>query len=51
MVLIENGESGASTVDTNMHGVVAAELSVSNVTDGEVLPKLFKQPRCKINEV
>ncbi len=32
-------------VDTNTHEIVAAELSLSNVTDAEVLPNLLKQTR------
>lgn len=38
-------------VDTSSHEIVAAELSLSNVTDGEVLPNLLKQTRRKIIEV
>lgn len=32
-------------VDTSTHEIVAAELSLSNVTDAEVLPNLLKQTR------
>lgn len=38
-------------VDTNTHEIVAAELSLSNVTDAEVLPNLLKQTRSKIIEI
>jgi hypothetical protein len=38
-------------VDTNTHEIVAAELSLSNVTDAEVLPNLLKQTRRKISEI
>ncbi len=38
-------------VDTSTHEIVAAELSLSNVTDAEVLPNLLKQTRRKIIEV
>ncbi|GAL24783.1 mobile element protein [Vibrio variabilis] len=33
------------SVDTSTHKIVAAELSLSDVTDGEVLPNLLQQPR------
>lgn len=38
-------------VDTNTHEIIAAELSLSNVTDAEVLPNLLKQTRRKIAEI
>ncbi|MEA5239112.1 IS5 family transposase, partial [Vibrio parahaemolyticus] len=38
-------------VNTNTHEIVAAELSLSNVTDAEVLPNLLKQTRRKIIEI
>ncbi|MFA0178754.1 transposase, partial [Vibrio lentus] len=38
-------------VDTNTHEIIAAELSLSTVTDGEVLPNLLKQTRRSILEV
>jgi hypothetical protein len=38
-------------VDTHTHEIVAAELSLSNVTDAEVLPNLLKQTRRKIIEI
>ncbi len=38
-------------VDTSTHEIVAAELSLSNVTDAEVLPKLLKQTRRRIIEI
>ncbi|EGQ9836448.1 IS5 family transposase [Vibrio cholerae] len=38
-------------VDTNTHEIIAAELSLSNVTDAEVLPNLLKQTRRKIVEI
>ncbi|MGT8836938.1 IS5 family transposase [Vibrio cholerae] len=38
-------------VDTSTHEIVAAELSVSNVTDAEVLPNLLKQTRRRIIEI
>lgn len=38
-------------VDTNTHEIIAAELSLSNVTDAEVLPNLLKQIRRKIVEI
>ncbi|WP_139158999.1 IS5 family transposase, partial [Vibrio sonorensis] len=38
-------------VDTDTHELIAAELSLSNVTDGEVLPNLLKQTRRRINEI
>lgn len=38
-------------VDTSTHEIVAAELSLSNVTDAEVLPNLLKQTRRKIIEI
>ncbi len=39
------------TVDTSTHEIIAAELSLSNVTDTEVLPNLLKQTRRKIIEI
>ncbi|MFA0120490.1 IS5 family transposase, partial [Vibrio sp. 10N.261.48.A2] len=38
-------------VDTNTHEIIATELSLSKVTDGEVLPNLLKQTRRSIHEV
>ncbi len=38
-------------VDTNTHEIIAAELSLSTVTDGEVLPNLLKQTHRSILEV
>ncbi len=42
MVLMGSAESGVScAVDTSTHEIVAVELSLSNVTDAEVLPNLL----------
>lgn len=38
-------------VDTDTHEIIAAELSLSNVTDAEVLLNLLKQTRRKIAEI
>ena len=38
-------------VDTSTHEIVAAELSLSNVTDAEVFPYLLKQTRRKVIEI
>ena len=38
-------------VDTSTHEIIAAELSLSNVTDAEVLPNLLKQTHRKIIEI
>ncbi len=38
-------------VDTSTHEIIAAELSLSTVTDGEVLPNLLKQTRRSLLEV
>ncbi|ARR10476.1 transposase (plasmid) [Vibrio campbellii] len=38
-------------VDTSTHEIVAAELSLCNVTDADVLPNLLKQTRRKIIEI
>lgn len=38
-------------VDTNTHEIIAAELSLSNVTDAQSLPALLKQTRRKIIEI
>ncbi|MFM2623451.1 IS5 family transposase [Vibrio owensii] len=38
-------------VDTSTHEIVAAELSLSGVTDGEVLPNLLQQTRRIIKEI
>lgn len=38
-------------VDIDTHEIVAAELSLSNVTDAEVLPNLLKQTRREIIEI
>lgn len=37
--------------DTNTHEIVAAELSLSNVTDAEAFPYLLKQTRRKVIEI
>ncbi len=37
-------------VDTNTHEIIAAELTLSGVTDAEVLPNLLKQTRRSIKE-
>ncbi len=39
------------TVESSTHGIVAAELSLFNVTDAEVLPNLLKQTLRKIIEI
>ncbi|MGR5392257.1 transposase, partial [Vibrio crassostreae] len=36
-------------VDTGTHVIIAAELSLSNVTDGVALPNLLNQTRRRIN--
>ncbi len=38
-------------VDTDTHEIIAAELSLSNVSDGEGLPNLLKQTRRRIVEI
>ncbi|EOX4789513.1 IS5 family transposase [Vibrio alginolyticus] len=38
-------------VDTSTHEIIAAELSLSTVTDAEVLPNLLKKTRRKILEI
>ena len=38
-------------VDVVTHEIIAAELTLSNISDGEVLPNLLKQTRRKILEV
>ena len=38
-------------VDTNTHEIIAAEFSLSNVSDGEALPSLLKQTRRRIVEI
>ena len=38
-------------VDTSTHEIAASELSLSNVTDAEVLPNLLNQTRRKIIEI
>ena len=38
-------------VDTSTHEIIAAELSLSNVTDAEVLPNLLKQTHRKIIKI
>lgn len=38
-------------VDTDTHEIIAAELSLSNVSDGEALPNLLKQTRRRIVEI
>lgn len=39
------------TVNTNTHEIIASDLSLSTVTDGEVLPNLLKQTRRSLFEV
>jgi hypothetical protein len=53
MVLTGSVESGVGyvAVDTSTHEIAEAELSLSNVTDAEVLPNLLKQTRRKIIEI
>ncbi|MBO0211690.1 IS5 family transposase, partial [Vibrio sp. Vb0877] len=38
-------------VDTDTHEIIAAELTLSGVTDAEVLPNLLKQTRRSIKEI
>lgn len=38
-------------VDTHTHEIIAAELSLSNVADAEVLPNLLKQTHRKIHTI
>lgn len=38
-------------VDTDTHEIIAAELSLSNVSDGEALPNLLRQTRRRIMEI
>lgn len=38
-------------VDTNTHEIIAAELTLSGVTDAEVLPNLLKKTRRAIKEI
>ncbi len=38
-------------VDANSQQIIAAEMSLSNVTDGEVLPQLLQQTQRKIREI
>ncbi|CAH1583666.1 hypothetical protein THOE12_70106 [Vibrio rotiferianus] len=38
-------------VDTSTHEIVAAKLSLSNITNAEVLPNLLKQTRSKIIDI
>ncbi len=38
-------------VDTDIHEIIAAELTLSGVTDAEVLPNLLKQTRRTIKEI
>lgn len=38
-------------VDTDTHEIIAAELTLSGVTDAEVLPNLLKQTRRTIKEI
>lgn len=38
-------------VDTHSHEIIAAELSLSNVTDAEVLPNLLKQTQRRIHTI
>ena len=51
MANVESGRKLHIAVDTNTHEIIAAELSLSTVTDGEVLPNLLKQTRRSIHEV
>ncbi|GAL31112.1 mobile element protein [Vibrio variabilis] len=39
------------TVDTDIHEIIAAELTLSGVTDAELLPNLLKQTRRTIKEI
>ncbi|ATF09164.1 Mobile element protein [Candidatus Enterovibrio altilux] len=38
-------------IDINMHQMIATELSLSNVMDGEILLYLLEQTLLKINEI
>ncbi len=38
-------------VDTNTHEIIAAESSLSNVSDGEALPNLLRQTRRRTMEI
>ncbi|ATF09364.1 hypothetical protein BTN50_0857 [Candidatus Enterovibrio altilux] len=38
-------------IDINTHEISSAELSASNVTNGEVRPNLLKQTSRKINKI
>ncbi|ATF08680.1 Mobile element protein [Candidatus Enterovibrio altilux] len=38
-------------ININTHEIIVAELSASNVIEGEGLPNLLKQTRRKINEI
>jgi len=38
-------------VDTHNHAIIAAELSLSGVTDAEVMPNLLKQTHRKIRNI
>ncbi len=38
-------------VDTETHEIIAAELSLSNISNGEVMPNLIRQTRRKIAEI
>ena len=38
-------------VDTHSHEIIAAELSLSGVTDAEVMPNLLKQTHRKIRNI
>ena len=44
-----NGKSKSTAqTDTDTHAIIAAELSLSNVTDTEVLPNLLKKTHRRI---
>ncbi|ATF08897.1 Mobile element protein [Candidatus Enterovibrio altilux] len=55
----KNGTDGEQQVwrklhlvaDTNMHEIIATELSTSNITGDEVLPNLLKQTHREINAI
>ncbi len=51
MALMGSAESSVSCISPSTHEIVAAEMSLSNVTDAEVLPNLLKQTHRKIIEI